>query len=73
MQLRRLEQDWGAYRRALRKQDQPHFDRLFEHADTHADAAGYMNPTDPTLAVLVSILLAQEKRITTLENGAEGE
>ncbi|AGB17391.1 hypothetical protein Halru_2820 [Halovivax ruber XH-70] len=66
-QVRSIEERWGDYRRALRGQDQPHFDRLFEHGRQYADAAGYQNPTDPMLALLVSIVLAQERRITELE------
>lgn len=67
MQLRRLEHQWRPYRRSLRADDQPHFDRLFEHAQTHADAAGQLNPTHPMIAALVSVALEQEKRITELE------
>ncbi len=58
---------WHDYRRTLRQRDQPHFDRLFEHADTHADAAGYLNPDDPMNPILVSMLLEHQKRITDLE------
>lgn len=69
--LQGIEDRWQAYRRALRHQDQRHFDRLFEHADAHADAAGYLNHDDPMLPILVSILLEQEKRIAHLENQQE--
>lgn len=73
-QVRSIEQRWGDYRRALRQQDQPHFDRLFEHGRQYADAAGYQNPTDPIVALLVSIALAQERRISELETRLdEGE
>lgn len=72
--LRHTETEWGDYRRALRRRDREHFDRLFEHARDHADAAGYLNPTDPVPAILLSIVLAQERerselaeRIATLE------
>lgn len=58
---------WGDYRRALRGRDQPHFDRLFEHADAHADAAGYLNADDPMDPILVSMLLEQEKRLAALD------
>lgn len=65
--LRGIEDRWQAYRRALRRPDQQHFDRLFEHAAAHADAAGYLNYDDPMVPVLVSIVLEQEKRIEKLE------
>lgn len=64
--LDRYEDDWSAYRRGLRRQYKPDFDRLFERARRHADAAGYMNAADPEIAFLVSVLLAQEVEIREL-------
>lgn len=72
--LRRLEERWGDYRRALRRRDQEHFDRLWEHAAAYADAAGYQNTERNLDLVLVSVVLAQERRIAELEAElAEGE
>ena len=65
--LRRLEERWADYRRALRRRDQEHFDRLWEHAAGYADAAGYQNTERNLDLVLVSIVLAQERRIADLE------
>ncbi|QKY19439.1 hypothetical protein B4589_003235 [Halolamina sp. CBA1230] len=65
--LRHLESQWGDYRRALRRRDQEHFDRLWEHAADYADAAGYQNRERTLDLVLVSVLLAQERRIAALE------
>lgn len=64
--LQRYRSQWQPFRRGLRRRDKPHFDRLFEHAENHADAAGYVNATDPETAVILSILLAQEREIRTL-------
>ena len=64
--LRRTEEDCLPFRRALRQQYQADFDRLFEHADQHADAAGYTNRTDPQFALVLSILLGQERGIREL-------
>lgn len=64
---RTIEDRWSDYRRALRRQDKPHFDRLFEHASAHADASGYLNHQTPEIPILISILLEQEKRIASLE------
>lgn len=64
--LRRYEQDWQPYRRALRRQYQADFDRLFERAAEFSDAAGYHNATNPELAVLMSILLSQEVALRQL-------
>ncbi|WP_247729551.1 hypothetical protein [Halovivax limisalsi] len=66
-QVRAIEERWGDYRRALREQDKSHFDRLFEHGRQYADAAGYQNPTDPMVALLISMHVAQERRIADLE------
>lgn len=65
--LRRTEQDWSDFRRALRHVDREHFDRLIEHARTYADAAGNQNPTDPIPMILLSIVLAQERHQARLE------
>lgn len=62
-----IEERWQPYRRALRRADQRRFDRLFEDARAHADAAGYLNADEPLFPVLVSVLLEQQRRIDTLE------
>ena len=64
--VRGLEENWQQYRKALRWVDKPHFDRLFEHAREHADAAGYLNHQQPEITLLVSVVLEQEKRIQDL-------
>ena len=61
-----LEDDWQPYRRTLRRRDQAHFDRLFEHARGHADAATQLDPADPRLAALFSMLLAHQREIDAL-------
>lgn len=61
--LEAIQSRWSDYRRALRRHDQPHFDRLFEYADAHADAAGYLNADDPMQPILFSMLLEQQKRL----------
>ena len=66
--LRATEKRWQDYRRCLRREDQAHFDQLFTHARNHADASGLRNHEDPMIPVLLSIALAQEKRITALED-----
>lgn len=64
--LHRLEDDCQPFRRGLRREYTADFDRLFDRARTHADAAGYHNSSDPDLAVLLSILLAHEHEIRHL-------
>lgn len=69
--LRYLEERWASYRRALRHRDQPHFDRLWEQGSNYADAAGYQNAERDLDLFLVSVLLAQERRIAELETQIE--
>ncbi|WP_232700571.1 hypothetical protein [Halobacterium wangiae] len=59
--------DLGDFRRALRYRDQAHYDRLWEHARGYADAAGYANLPRDLDSIYLSILVAQERRITELE------
>lgn len=66
--LRATEERWQPYRRALRAPDQPRFDRLFEDARAHADAAGYQNHEEPLFPVVVSVLLEQQRRIDELRD-----
>lgn len=73
MLLQGIHSRWGDYRRALRHHEQEHFDQLFEHAEAHADAAGYLNPDDPMNAILLSMLLEHEKRLHDLESRHDGE
>jgi len=61
--LRAIEERWGEFRRALRRRDQPRFDRLFEYAREHADASGLLNHQNPLLPALLSIDLEQEARL----------
>ncbi|MFB6082215.1 MAG: hypothetical protein ABEJ67_05270 [Halanaeroarchaeum sp.] len=66
-----VEDRWAPYRRALRRDDTPHFDALFAHARAHADASGHQNHDDPMVAVLLSIALEQEKAIADLAERVE--
>jgi hypothetical protein len=58
---------WSKFRRALRREDQPHFDRLFQRVRGYTQAATYQAHDNPMEAILLSIALDQEKRITALE------
>lgn len=68
--IRRYEANLAAYRRGLRLDDQAHFDRLFDQARQHADAATYHHDSDPETMLLLSILLAHERRLASLETEA---
>lgn len=58
---------WSKFRRALRREDQEHFDRLFLRVRSHTQAATYQCNDNPMEAILLSIALDQEKRLTALE------
>ena len=69
--LRAIEERWAKFRRALRRRDQPRFDRLFEYARKHADASGLLNHQNPVLPALLSIDLEQEARLNDHEERLE--
>src|SRR5216683_2490499 len=58
---------WKKFRRALRREDQPHFDRLFVRVRCYTQAATYQCNDDPMAAILLSIALDQEKRLSAVE------
>ena len=58
---------WAKFRRALRREDQEHFDRLFLSVRSHTQAATYQCNDNPMEAILLSIALDQEKRLAALE------
>jgi hypothetical protein len=58
---------WTKFRRALRREDQPFFDRLFHRARCYTQAATYQCHDNPMEAILLSIALDQEKRVDALE------
>ncbi|GAB3686330.1 hypothetical protein GCM10028857_18220 [Salinarchaeum chitinilyticum] len=58
-----IEQEWSQFRRSLRRSHQPAFDRLFDRARSHADAAGQQNAPDRWQAFAFCVLLAQERTL----------
>jgi hypothetical protein len=58
---------WAKFRRALRREDQEYFDRLFASVRYYTQAATYQCSDNPMEAILLSIALDQEKRLTALE------
>src|SRR5882762_897607 len=58
---------WKKFRRALRREDQPHFDRLFVRVRCYTQAATYQAHDNPMEAILLSIALDQEKRLDAVE------
>ena len=64
-----LEQEmdqWRPFRRALRREDQRSFDRLFVFAKRHMAEAAYVARPVPFDALVMTILLEQQKEIERL-------
>ena len=65
--IRRFRERWQPFRRALRRRYQARFDALLEQGDRFADAAGFQNPAEADVAILVSMLLGHEVDLDELE------
>jgi hypothetical protein len=57
---------WAPFRRALRKDDQATFDRLFDCAKLHVQAGVYLSRPWPFEVIAMAILLEQHKRLECL-------
>ena len=67
-QLIELEREaWKDFRRALRKEDQEVFDRLFSAAKYQMAAGVYASKADPFEAIVMAILLELRKSLNQLE------
>ena len=60
-------QRWQKFRRALRREDQVHLDRLFELARLHLQAGVYASNPWPLESLLLSMLLEHQKALSALE------
>jgi hypothetical protein len=61
------EESWAPFRRALRAQDRPAFDRLFAAARHYAAVSNYVSRPVPFEAIVLSMLLEAMKAIQRLE------
>ncbi len=66
-QVREIEAKWAKFRRALRREDQLHFDRLLRSVRYYSPSATYQCSDDPRESVMISILLDLEKRLADIE------
>lgn len=66
-------QRWAKFRRALRREDQEYFDRLFLRVRGYTQAATYQCSDNPMEAILLAIALDQEKRLAMIERLLRGE
>lgn len=60
-------QRWAKFRRALRREDQAHFDKLFRSVREYTQAATYQCSDNPMEAILLSIALDLQKRLHAVE------
>lgn len=51
---------WQEFERALRRQATADYERVFTYAERYADAATYLNRTDPDTALLLSMVVGLE-------------
>lgn len=66
--VRRIqEEEWGKFRRALRREDREALDALFEMSRYHAGPAAYAGLPDPMEPIFMGMLLELVKRIDALE------
>ena len=64
--LAREYEEWKKFRRALRKEDQEAFDRLFDRAKLHVQAVVYTSHPWPMESILLSICLEHEKLLAEI-------
>ncbi len=69
--LDKIESDWKAFRKALQREEKEKLDELFKKARLHASAAQYQVTPDPIEAVLLSIVLEQQKKLSELKEKIE--
>lgn len=62
------QESWRKFRRALTRDDREAFDRLFEHARRHAAEASYVARPTPFEAVVMAVMLEQEKALAEIRN-----
>jgi hypothetical protein len=61
--IERERRAWAPFRRALRKDDQAAFDRLFDCAKLHVQAGVYLSRPWPFEAIAMAMLLEHHKRL----------
>ena len=64
----RNKETWSKFRRALRKEDQIHFDEMWRAPKIHLAAGAFIANEVPHESILMAMLLEQYKRIKQLES-----
>lgn len=63
---------FGGFRRALRRDDQRHFDSLFASARKHTAAISLAGHALPLESILLAMLVEQAKEIEALQRQLDG-
>ncbi len=58
---------WSKFRRALRREDQLHFDRLIASVRYYSPAGMFQASDDPRESIVLSILIDFQKRLAAVE------
>ena len=66
------QESFSRFRRALRRSDQRHFERLFARARKHTAAIGQAGHALPFETILLAMLLEQAREIESLKNRLYG-
>lgn len=59
------------FRKGLREENKQYLDGLWEKAHRYASAGAYMNPANPGLPAMISIMMGLQKDIEDLEKRIE--
>ena len=59
------------FRKGLRRENKQYLDRLWEKAHSFASAGAYMNPSNPGLPAMISMMVGLQKEIDEVENRIE--
>ena len=59
--LKKLEEDWKLFKRALKKEDKPAFDQLFQKANYHVPSGQVRANPFPIRTFFMSVCLEQQK------------
>jgi len=65
--IQQASQHWAKFRRALRREDQAYFDKVFLRVRFYTQAATYQCSDNPMEAIFLSIAIDQQKRLEAIE------
>lgn len=66
--IHQVREEWGKFRRALRREDQEALDEIFNGAKYNAQAGAYASHHSPLETIFMAVLLEHQKAIKTLRD-----